>query len=354
MVNGQKLLVGIIANPESGCDVRRLVSCASVFPTSEKVSMVVRVLAALGSFGVEGALMMPDKSGIAAGVLRATLSQAATASEPWPEVQFLDQQIEHTADDTRIAVRAMLTAGVRIIVVLGGDGTHRVVASECGATPLVTLSTGTNNTFPDLREATIAGLAAGLCATGEFGLSEICRRNKRLNVHFADRHDVALVEVAICRNRYIGSRAVWYPDDLSEIFVTFAECDSIGLSSIAGLLRPTSRDAAEGCSVWFNHKNPVFWVSAPIAPGLIRNMPIGSVRPLPLGQQIAIEADYGTIALDGEREFEFTAADKASLSLDMDGPLTVDVRRTLELAAGRGLLASRISRTLTNKKRTTG
>ena len=166
MVDGQKLLVGIVANPESGCDVRRLVSCASVFPTSEKVSMVVRVLAALGSFGVKGALMMPDKSGIAAGVLRATLSQAATASEPWPEVQFLDQKIEHTADDTRLAVRAMLSAGVRIIVVLGGDGTHRVVASECGATPLVTLSTGTNNTFPDLREATIAGLAAGLCATG--------------------------------------------------------------------------------------------------------------------------------------------------------------------------------------------
>ena len=56
MADGQKLLIGIVANPESGCDVRRLVSCASVFPTSEKMSMVVRVLAALGSLGVEGAL----------------------------------------------------------------------------------------------------------------------------------------------------------------------------------------------------------------------------------------------------------------------------------------------------------
>ena len=350
----EKLLVGIVANPESGCDVRRLVSCASVFPTSEKVSMVVRVLAALGSFGVQGALMMPDRSGIAAGVLRAILSHSATASDPWPEVQFLEQRIEHTADDTRIAVRAMLNAGVRAIVVLGGDGTHRIVASECGATPLVTLSTGTNNSFPDRREATISGIAAGLCATAEFDISEICRRNKRLNVCFDNRHEIALVEVAICRNRNIGSRAVWNPDDLSEIFVTFAESDSIGLSSIAGLLRPTSRDAAEGCSVCFNHKNPVSWLSAPIAPGLIRRMPIGSVRPLPLGLQIPIDADYGTIALDGEREIEFTAGDNACLSLDLDGPLTVDVRKTLELAADRGLLASRISHTSTPKNRPTG
>jgi predicted polyphosphate/ATP-dependent NAD kinase len=89
MADGQKLLIGIVANPESGCDVRRLVSCASVFPTSEKVSMVVRVLAALGSLGVEGALMMPDRSGIAAGVLRAILSHSATASDRWPEVEFI-------------------------------------------------------------------------------------------------------------------------------------------------------------------------------------------------------------------------------------------------------------------------
>jgi predicted polyphosphate/ATP-dependent NAD kinase len=353
MPRGQKIRLGIVANPESGCDVRRLVSCASVFPTSEKVSMVVRVLAALGSFGVQGVLMMPDKSGIAAGVLRAILSHSATASDPWPEVQFLEQRIEHTADDTRFAVRAMLNAGVRAIVVLGGDGTHRVVASECGATPLVTLSTGTNNSFPDRREATIAGIAAGLCATGKFDISEICRRNKRLNICFDNRHEIALVEVAICRNRNIGSRALWNPDDLSEIFVTFAESDSIGLSSIAGLLRPTSRDAAEGCSVWFNHENPVSWLSAPIAPGLIRSMPIGSVRPLRLGQRILIDADYGTIALDGEREIEFTAGDNACLSLDMDGPLTVDVRKTLELAADRGLLASRISHSPTSNKRPT-
>jgi hypothetical protein len=83
-------------------------------------------------------------------------------------------------------------------------------------------------------------------------------------------------------------------------------------------------------------------------------MPIGSVRPLPLGQQISIEAEYGTIALDGEREIEFTAADSVCLSLDMNGPLTLDVRKALELAAQRGLLASRISHAPTHQRRSTG
>jgi hypothetical protein len=69
-----------------------------------------------------------------------------------------------------------------------------------------------------------------------------------------------------------------------------------------------------------------------------------------LGQQIPIDADYGTIALDGEREIEFTAEDNAYLSLDMNGPLTVDVRNTLELAAERGLLASRTSHPPTHIK----
>ena len=44
---------------------------------------------------------------------------------------------------------------------LGGDGTHRAVALASGDIPLATLSTGTNNAFPALGEATVVGLAAG-------------------------------------------------------------------------------------------------------------------------------------------------------------------------------------------------
>ena len=59
----------------------------------------------------------------------------------------------------------MRAAGVAAIVVLGGDGTHRVVAKACGDVPICALSTGTNNAFPEMRETTVAGLATGLVAT---------------------------------------------------------------------------------------------------------------------------------------------------------------------------------------------
>jgi predicted polyphosphate/ATP-dependent NAD kinase len=341
MKSRPELLVGIVTNPESGRDIRRLLFGPSVFPTSEKVSMVIRVLAALGAFGVQGVLMMPDHSGIAAGVMRAVRAHCTASLDPWPEVFVIDQAIERSANDTRRAVRSMLDAGVRLIVVLGGDGTHRVVASESGDVPLVTLSTGTNNAFPDFREATTAGIAAGLCASGKLNGSQVCRRNKRLKIRIGRYEEIALVDIAICLTKYAGSKALWDPEDLSEMFVTFSECDSIGLSSIPGLLRPTSRDDGEGTVIRFDRRDPRYWLSAPIAPGLIKRMPIHSVEPLPPGVKFAVIAKCGTIALDGEREIEFTHEEHPLVWLDREGPLTVDVHKTLELAANQGLLVSR-------------
>jgi predicted polyphosphate/ATP-dependent NAD kinase len=60
----------------------------------------------------------------------------------------------------------MRAAGVDAIVVLGGDGTSRVVARSCGEIALCPLSTGTNNAFPSIREATVAGIATGLVVGG--------------------------------------------------------------------------------------------------------------------------------------------------------------------------------------------
>ncbi|HZC34045.1 MAG TPA: NAD(+)/NADH kinase, partial [Chthoniobacterales bacterium] len=252
----------------------------------------------------------------------------------------IDHAIERSASDTRRAVRSMLNAGVRLIVVLGGDGTHRIVASECGDVPLVTLSTGTNNAFPDLREATTAGIAAALCASGKLDSSQVCRRNKRLKIRIGDREEIALVDIAICLTKHAGSKALWDPENLAEMFVTFSECDSIGLSSIPGLLRPTSRDDGEGTVIRFDRRDPKYWLFAPIAPGLVRRMPIHSVEPLPPDVKLAVVAKCGTIALDGEREIEFTHEEHPLVWLDRDGPLTIDVHKALELAANQGLLVS--------------
>jgi predicted polyphosphate/ATP-dependent NAD kinase len=155
-------IVGVVANPLSGRDIRRLVTQASVFPTAEKANMIQRMLTALAAVGVQRVLLGTDLGGISAAVFRA-IERRRGAGGRWPEVEFLDgQPIRQTAQDTVDAVRRMVTSGAQVIVCLGGDGTARVTASAAGDVPMLALSTGTNNTFPAVREATIAGLAAGL------------------------------------------------------------------------------------------------------------------------------------------------------------------------------------------------
>ena len=160
-------IVGVVANPLSGRDIRRLVTQASVFPTAEKANMIQRMLTAFGAVGVHRVLLSTDLGGISAAVFRALERQRAEGlpgvqGRPghdgrWPEVEFLDgQPIRQTAQDTVDAVRRMVTAGARVIVCLGGDGTARVAASVAGDVPMLALSTGTNNVFPAVREATVA------------------------------------------------------------------------------------------------------------------------------------------------------------------------------------------------------
>ena len=125
-------VVGIVANPLAGRDIRRLVTQASVFPTAEKANMIQRMLTAFDAVGVHRVLLSTDLGGISASVFRA-IERRRGQDGQWPEVEFLDgQPIRQTAQDTVDAVRRMVTAGARVIVCLGGDGTARVTASASG------------------------------------------------------------------------------------------------------------------------------------------------------------------------------------------------------------------------------
>lgn len=77
------------------------------------------------------------------------------------EATLLDMPAWFTPDDSRRAAQLLAERGVGCIVTLGGDGTNRLVAKGCGEAPLMPISTGTNNVFPMMIEATTAGLAAG-------------------------------------------------------------------------------------------------------------------------------------------------------------------------------------------------
>ena len=297
--------------------------------------MIQRLLGALTVCGVDEAWMMPDKGGIASVIKRFVQTPEGKRQLP---VYFTDTDVMDTPEDTRLSVRAMVAAGIRAIIVLGGDGTHRLVAEECGDIPMATLSTGTNNSFPEMREATLSGLAAGLVATGRLNLDDVTRREKRLLVDVnGEIKGMALVDACICADMFIAAKAVWQVEQLRELYVTFASSEAIGLSSIASLVHPVGRDEDHGLGMQMdpeaNQK-----VIAPVAPGLFAQLGIERWDELQLGSTWTPTIDRGVIALDGEREIEFRAVDNVRLSLDRFGPSVIDVSKALGVAAKHGIM----------------
>lgn len=333
-------MVGVIANPASGRDIRRLVASASVVPAAEKAAMVQRMLTAFGSLGVGRVLLNTDVTGISAGVLRALRKRRPDRDAPWPEIRFLDEDpLTDSAADTMNAIRRMAAAGARVIVCLGGDGTARVAASACGDIPLLPLSTGTNNTFPEMREATVAGLAAGLVATETVDVDAGVRRASALEVRAGNRAEIALVDVCLSVGHHVGARALWDPAGLTRLFCTFAEPDAIGLSSVPGQLCPSPRSEPDGVAVRLGPPESCpYAVHAPIAPGLVAAVGVrawGRLRP---GEVADLGTPGGVLAVDGEREIELTGAAPVSVTLRSGGPRCIDVRAVLAQAAAAGAL----------------
>jgi len=332
-------IVGVVANPLSGRDIRRLVTHASVFPTAEKASMIQRMLTAFGAVGVHRVLLSTDLGGISAAVFRAVGRHRAHGPDGrWPEVEFLDgQPIRQTAQDTVDAVGRMVTAGARVIVCLGGDGTARVTAAAAGDVPMLALSTGTNNVFPAVREATTAGLAAGLVAVGAVPPGRATARAKLLEVRVGGRAEVALVDVAVSTERHVAARALWKPATLTQLFCAFAEPDAIGLSSILGQLSPVGRRDPHGVTARLVPGAPR-QVLAPIAPGLVVPVGVSEVEPMVPGAVHEVEARAGVIAVDGERELTFEPGERPEVRLRADGPRCIDVPAVLAASARLGLL----------------
>jgi predicted polyphosphate/ATP-dependent NAD kinase len=333
--------VGIVANPASGRDIRRLVAGASVFDNAEKGNMVYRLMVGLAAVGVGRVLMMPAPSGLYESLERNLRGNATRSEEqPLPELELVEMTVRHSARDSVHAVTEMGERGVAAIAVLGGDGTNRIVARHCGEVPLCPLSTGTNNAFPEMREATVAGIATGLVATGQIG-DEALRREKilRVGLNGDPDHDCALVDVALSAERWVGARALWRGADVSEVMVASAAPDVVGLSSVAGLLDPTPRTANYGLHVRLTDPAEAeVVVTVPLAPGLVVPVGVAGHRRIEPGETVCLEPASGSVALDGEREIEIGPDDRVEVRLDPDGPLTIDVSEVMREAARRGLL----------------
>lgn len=301
--------------------------------------MIRRVLVGLGTMGVGQVLMMFDQAGIAGGITY-ELEGTIKSDEPrLPEVRFLEMPVDGVPGDTLLAVRQMRESGVRTIVVLGGDGTHRLVAHECGSIPLVCVSTGTNNAFPQHYEATVVGLAAGAMAIGGVSVETACRRSKRFSCTIDGTPQIpALVDICVTTEQWVGARALWRPEHLRQLFLTFAEPGSIGLSAIGSLIQPVRRWDSVGLWVEFDAKADRS-IHVPMAPGLIRRVGIRDFRKISVGQKCVVAALDGTIAFDGEKEVELSTGDRVEITLLQDGPWIVDVPTVMERIGEIGLLA---------------
>jgi predicted polyphosphate/ATP-dependent NAD kinase len=320
--------VGIIANPASGRDIRRLVAHASVFDNLEKAHILRRVLLALDAMGVRQVVYMSDYGGLVDKALNGLTLELKTHQVPME--MWADER------DTTEAARRFFESGVACMITLGGDGTNRAVAKGCSSIPVVAISTGTNNVFPTMIEGTVAGMAAGLIATGMADGENSTYVSKRLEVCVDGRmEEIALVDVVTSDELFIGSRALWDPQRIREIVLARAEPDCIGMSSIGGLIHPLGPRDPRGMVVRLGSGNTS--VLAPVGPGLMKRVDIQEHRLIALGDEVVLEPAACTIALDGERQMEVQPNQSVSIRLTNQGPRVVDVKRCLYEASRRGL-----------------
>jgi predicted polyphosphate/ATP-dependent NAD kinase len=339
--------VGIIANPVSARDIRRIVSHAGNLPINDRANIVLRMLTGLMTAGVEEVVVMPENGGIRTQLLRTVDREARLGNLRFPRIGYLDMPVTCTSDDSAEAARRMHDQGVGAIVVLGGDGTNRVVVSRCGNTPVAGVSTGTNNAFPELREPTITGLAVGLAVTGQVPCDLAYADNKRLEVRVNGQREIALVDVAVVSERFIGARAIWKTGNFHELFVTFGRPDGIGMSSIVGLLAPLDRQTPEGRRVrLLPPASARTRLAAPIAPGLIEEVGVGDVETMVPDTVYRPSLPAGSLALDGERELTFSETCDVGIRLQLDAFRTVNVTACMAYAARHGLLTRTASEAL--------
>ena len=127
-------IAGIIANPQSGKDIRRLVAHASVFSNDEKVAIVRRIVMGMLEAGVDRILYMPDPYRLIAQSIDGLRIEGQPVHD---RVQPLAGTYRGSVDDTTHAAALMSEAGVSVAVSLGGDGTNRAIVKGSRTLPLI-------------------------------------------------------------------------------------------------------------------------------------------------------------------------------------------------------------------------
>ena len=324
--------IGIIANPASGKDIRRLVSYATTIDNNEKVNICKRIVLAAQGLGVESAYFMPETFMLGYAVKDSLESDGVLSLS----LGVLDFEIEAAMEDTVRSARMLEELGVGCIVVLGGDGTSRAAAKGITKTPMLSISTGTNNVYPAMMEGTVAGMAAAAVALMDEPYS-CCIHDKRITVRVnGEARDTALIDAVVSDDFYAGAKAIWDPERIRRIVVTRCHPATIGFSAVAGAYRIVEDTEDIGFAVELGAQGE--GVLAPIAAGVLTPVHVSASRTLALGEEYRFTAESRCmIALDGEREVRVQPGDEVSMTVERDGPWRVLPRKALQRAAELGM-----------------
>ena len=328
-------LIGIACNPQSGKDIRRLLTTATTIDDAEKLNIIERILLSAAAVARQRVCIMPDRLGY--GRLLLQKSRGKGYPGDLSQLELFEMEITETQSDTTFFAAQMEVAGADVLIVMGGDGTSRAAAKGTRSVPTISLSTGTNNVYPEMLEGTVAGIAAAALAGGGIPARACTAPAKCIEVSVnGSLRDLALVDVAFCSNPFVGSRAIWNYAEIGRVVATQCSMASIGFSALAGTMLCVGPGEDWGAVAEFSDGAPN--TLAPVGAGAVRGICVKEARRIALNETVRwTMTGQGTLALDGEREICFRPGDVIGCTLRRNGPLRVDVRRCVEYAREAGL-----------------
>lgn len=308
--------LGIVLNPFSGGDGRRIVTTSPTHSVHDKVRYLSQVLHTLGEIYPVRVLLGQDLAGIS--------SVLINPPRRFP-LEVVPVTLRGEPEDTQRTVKA-LDGLADLLLVLGGDGTHRQALLARPQTPLLPLPAGTNNAFPFRLDSAYAGLVAAVVL--RFGTGDAVYYPKVISVRSGVWESLAVVDAALYCGRFLGAHALWDPGELRHLALAFAEPWSLGLSALGALACPIDLDrrAQRGVLLSFGEKGKV--VTFPWFPGHAQRVTIMH------WQEVGLEEPWNwrveepsLLALDGERERELPRGSVVYGELRRWPVLVVDPRK---------------------------
>lgn len=313
-------VVGLVTHSGAAQDVRRLTSLARTIDVHERVNVVARILAGIAAVPGARVRYLPEPTRV---VERALAALGAIPGAGPIDARPAGDVLARDAGQTRTTAEALAAGGARCVVTYAGDGTNRAVAAGWPGAVIVPLAGGTNNAFALCADPTAAGLAAALYARAPGAHAREVRRVPRWEIAVPGRApDLALVDVALVTDEWVGAHAVWDPDRLVEAVAARGDPAVTGLSGVAGMAMPSDG------GVHLRFGRPGRRVLAPLGPGQLAPVWVRESRHVGEGESVGMRGP-GTLAIDGEREVVLRAGEVARLRLSAGGPRVLDVAGVL-------------------------